>query len=210
MRHAQENNLMTGHSLATMCEVPVSQTQIKNEANLTNTMKTVILSLLATCLFAGESTTIPPGLLGKAMDALRANAANARAKEAQSVVTAPPATDGVITELLIRDSAPQTVPPNDFLILESKADYTGADRVSIALTTMGVDGRAIAILPGWVSQMGEWEWYNITDFSQFWAVNDHTGMNTPVYGRMLKIMLFNTGSKPIDVHQLTTYAVIHH
>ena len=168
-------------------------------------MKYAILTLLASGLFAGEIPSIPAGVLGKAPEA-RPTARMTEAAQPRGVVSASPA-PGVIKETLIQSTASRTIQPDDYILVESLADYTGADRVSIALTTLGVNARAVAILPGWAAMPGNW--YNLTDFSQQWAASDHTGLNTPVYGQALKIMLYNTGTTPIDIKQLTVYAVIH-
>jgi hypothetical protein len=167
-----------------------------NKGNTNSQVRYTIIMLLAANLFAAEQSSISFSALGKA-PAVRP-AARAQTMDAAS-------TSKVIQETLIKSDAPQTVPPNDFLFLEAKSDFTGADRVSISVIS-DTNTRPIAIMPAWAAPGN---WYVLTDYSQFWAASNHTGLNSPVYGPFLKIGLYNTGTTPLEIKQLTVYSVIH-
>jgi len=170
-------------------------------------MKRILtLTLLASGLFAAELPPIPAGALGKA-EARPAARAAAAAKASPDAVNFTLSLPGVIQDTIINDNARQTVAPNGYILVDSKADYTGADRVAIALNS-DADARNLQVVAAWAAPGN---YYAVTDMTVpgNWASPYAVGLNIPVYASELKIGIFNSGTVPIEVKQLTVYAVIH-
>jgi hypothetical protein len=146
---------------------------------------------------------VPPEALG--MGPARSTSRSVRSNEAAAAIPTPP--PRVVYEGLITTDAPITIAPNNYTILQAQSDFTHADHAAIAITSLGQDLTGLRVLPAWAAPG---TYFNVTDINGPFAALDHGGMYTPVYGPFLKVMLFNTGSTPLQVKQLTVYALTSH
>jgi hypothetical protein len=149
---------------------------------------------------AQPKQSIPPvsaEMLGKC-------AATTRTAKSEAASAAAVTTSNMLYEALVTADASITVQPGTWWISpESHLDFSGADHAAIALNAPYVDLTGLRIVPAWASPG---MWFNFTDISNSFALFDHTGLFTPVYGQHLKVGLYNGSSAPLEIKQLTVYA----
>ena len=166
-------------------------------------MKTLVVFCAATLAAIAQTPTIPQEALGKAPVVTpaphRFSVHNAAAASAA----------GMLYEPLVTADAPLTVPPGGFQILTCHLEFTGTRRVALAV--LGADNvtdlTALRLSPAWA---GSGMFYTLTDISgsSAFSLAGSGGMTTPVYGSFLKVGLINSGNSPLQLKQLTVYAVL--
>jgi hypothetical protein len=103
-----------------------------------------------------------------------------------------------------------TVAPGQSVTLTSQQDWTGADRISIAVQCPSSTSLAkVGIGVAWSIPIANY--FALTDVilgSNFTL--PYTGGGTsPAYGNQLQLVMVNTGSTTVSCNQLTAYAVVH-
>uniref|UniRef100_Q01TR4 Uncharacterized protein n=1 Tax=Solibacter usitatus (strain Ellin6076) TaxID=234267 RepID=Q01TR4_SOLUE len=174
-------------------------------------MKRVLL-LFSACAAVGlaqqdnKLPIVPRELLGKAI----APAAASKTEAAAVTTVSGDTVIGDSYEVQVTSDNPITIQPDQFYFLpQSKLDFTSAAHANIAVTSVGQDLTGLRILSAWAAQppAGKGEiWFNITDISQKFALLDHGGLSTPVFGPVLKVALYNGSTVPLTVKQVSIYA----
>ena len=97
----------------------------------------------------------------------------------------------------------------DHAIFEVTADFSGADKVGLTVTTLSDSNSKLTDVRFGIAWAAPGEWYVLTDtvLGNTFYYYDHGGATVPVYGPFLKVAVFNDGTTPVTITQLSVNAV---
>ena len=112
-----------------------------------------------------------------------------------------------VSEILGRDV---TIPSKGSQVFSSTLDFSGASRATISITTLetGTTLTNVRIGVAWAVRDIQESWFILTDVikgSSFFFT-DHGGVNVPVAGEALRILVWNDGTAPVVIRQLNVYS----
>jgi len=102
-----------------------------------------------------------------------------------------------------------TIAANASALFQATSDFTGADKVGFSVTTLSDPSSRMTNVRFGIAWAAPGNWFVLTDMvlgSTFYYF-DHGAATVPVYGPALKIAVFNDGSIPVTITQLSVYAV---
>jgi len=163
-----------------------------------------VLIIAATSIaIAADQNQTKAGMFGKAPAKMTAMVVPfvSNGQTASAAITSTP-----IREVMAKEI---TVAAGDHAILESNSDFSGAGKVGLAVTTLSDPKSTMTNVRFGMAWAGPGDWYVLTDVidgSMFYYL-DHGGATVPVYGPSLKVAVFNDGSTPVTITQLSVNAV---
>jgi hypothetical protein len=141
------------------------------------------------------------GYLGRAAEKLETKSSSLSKRAAQSATGSI-----VVREMLARDV---TIQPGANGQYELGVDISGADQVTVTLTSLGdSDFSKVRIATAFAAPG---EWYVLTSLTRGsgLAFLDHGAITVPVAGPVLKVLVFNDDIVPVKIRQLAVYTVVH-
>lgn len=131
---------------------------------------------------------------------------NREAKSSGKRAAESPTGSIVIREMLAKEV---TIQPGANGQYELGIDISGADQVTISLTSLGDSDLSKVRIATAFAAPGEWYILTSVTPGSRLAFLDHGGITVPVAGPGLKVMVFNEDSVPVKIRQLVAYTVIH-
>lgn len=126
--------------------------------------------------------------------------------KAKSEITSLAITSTTMREVIASEV---TIAANGNAIFQSTLDFSGADKVGMAVTTLSDSNSTMTKVRFGVAWAAPGDWYVLTDMvlgSGFYFI-DHGGATVPVYGPFLKVIVFNDGTTPVRITQLSVNTV---
>lgn len=114
-----------------------------------------------------------------------------------------------LRELLIAKEV--TIAAKDNAIFEAASDFTGTQTVGVSITSLSDPNTKLTNVRVGVAFAAPGDFYVLSDMIKCntFYYQDHGGATVPVYGPLIKLLVFNDGATPVKITQLAVYAVAH-